>query len=78
MCPFSGEASCPAQDEAREMRRIENICKIGYVVLTTLEILTLGVASIASQIHDWFLLAAAISAFMLLVRVNYRWTRGRP
>lgn len=78
VCPFSSEASCPSQDEVKEVKRLERMCWTGYIVLTTLGLLTVAVAGIAEQIHDWLLFAAAISAFMLVTRTNYRWTRRRP
>jgi len=78
MCPFSGEASCPAQDEVK--RQMNNDLKIWfvYLVFILLQIAVTFVIGMASQIHDWILLTAGIIAFMVVIRSSYVYLRHHP
>jgi len=78
MCPFSGEASCPAQEEVKRWKcqniKIWNV----YMIFILLQIAVLFVAMVASQMHDWWLFAAGISTFMLVIRASYAYLRRHP
>lgn len=57
------------------MKREMN-CRIGYTVFVLLEIMVLFVIVVARQIGDWWLFAAGVSGFGMVVRANYRFVRG--